>query len=170
MQQVLNAKNRNQAFLQFLFLFLITTGLVVAAVYFNFRMPGKLNSMLQDEISIQQSEEQYQQKFVSRVQEAKIYLDSMGKSGANVNLLDMQLTEKMTELLNLQQKDSSLYSRMDKVIVETFLELQQVKKSMINAGGNVEKIGTLESELDRCKSDLSTAQGQLDHFRKNPGS
>ncbi len=168
MQQVINAKDRNKAFFQFLGLFLVTVILVVGAVYFNYQMPGRINSMLRDEIGMQQSEAQYQQKFVSRMQEARTYLDSMGKSGVNGNLLDMQLTERMTELLNLQQKDSSLYGQMNKVIVETFLELQQTKKSLVGAGGNAEKISMLETELNKVKGELSMAQGQLDNFRKGP--
>ena len=166
MQQVLNANDRNKTFFQFLVLFLVTVMLVVGAVYFNYQMPGRINSMLQNEISMQQSEAQYQRKFVSRMQEARTYLDSMSKSGANANLLDMQLTERMTELLNLQQKDSSLYGQMNEAIIETFLELQQAKKSLVGAGGNGEKISMLETELNRVKGELSTAQGQLDHFRK----
>jgi hypothetical protein len=168
MQQVLNAKDRNQAFFQFLVLFLISVSLVVGAVYFNYKMPAKVNNILQDQINMQQSREQYQQKFIGRMLEAKLYLDSLSKDGVNVSLLDMQLTEHITDLLNLQQKDSSLYDQMDKVIIETFLELQQAKKALISSKGNLDKINSLEEELAKCKADLRTAQGQLDNFRKTP--
>lgn len=169
MLQVLNSKERNQAFLQFLLFFLITVMLAIGAVYFNFRVPEKENKLLREEVDMQRTESQNQQKFVSHMQQAKVLLDSMKKSQSDINLVDMQLTAKMNELLNLQQKDSSLYGKLNNAVVDAFLELQRNKKELIGLNEKAASVNELKAELTKCQEDLTTSQGQLDVLRKGTG-
>jgi hypothetical protein len=147
-------------------LFLVTVSLTVGAVYFNYRLPVKVNSVLRQEIDVQREEQSHQQRFVNRMKEAKVYLDSLGKPGVNIGLADMQLTSKMTDLLNLQQKDSSLYGQMNQVIVGTFLELQASKKQLVSLGNSQQEISDLKAELSRVNGELIITKGQLDALRQ----
>jgi hypothetical protein len=168
MQQVINAKDRNQAFAQFLVFFLIAVILTVAAVYFNFKMPSKLSSLLAEEVNNQRNEEAHQQRFLAQMHDTKSYLDSLLKKETNVSLVDMQLTEKITALLNLRQQDSTLSGQMNKAIIEAYLELQQARKTLISMNDQVAKIGELQADLAQCKNNLNATQLQLDNFRTKP--
>jgi hypothetical protein len=166
MQQVLNSKERNEAFLKFLVFFLVTLILVVLAIYFNFRLPIRENKMLQDEIETQRQQDMLQSKFVAKMQEAVILLDSLGKGGPNADQVNLQLSGKLAELNGLQLKDNNLYGKMDKAIVEKFSDLQLWKKNLLNLQEKADKISTLEADLNTTKSQLIQAQSDLDAYRR----
>ncbi len=166
MQQVLNSKERNEAFLKFLVFFLVTVILVILAIYFNFRLPVRENKMLQDEIETQRQQDMNQTKFVSKMQEAVVLLDSLGKGGPGADQVNLQLNGKLAEMAGLAQKDNNLYGKMDKAIVEKFSDLQLWKRNLLSLQEKADKIGTLEAELNTTKSQLIQAQADLDAYRR----
>jgi len=168
MQQVLNSKERNEAFLKFLVFFVVTLILVVVAVYFNFRLPVRENKMLQDEIETQRQQDMNQTKFVARMQEAIVLLDSLGKGGPNVDQINLQLNGKLAEIAGLQPKDNNLYGKMDKAIVEKFSELQSAKRTLSALQEKADKISAMEAELNTTKSQLIQANADLDAYRRQP--
>ena len=168
MQQVLNSKERNEAFLKFLVFFLVTLILVVLAIYFNFRLPVRENKMLQDEIETQRQQDMNQTKFVARMQEAVVLLDSLGKGGPNVDQINLQLNGKLAEIAGLQPKDNNLYGKMDKAIVEKFSELQSAKRALSALQEKADKISAMEAELNTTKSQLIQANADLDAYRRQP--
>mgnify|MGYP006203762327 CR=1 FL=1 len=46
---ILNKKERFNAFMLFLLMFFITTGVLIAAIFFNFKLPLKENDVLKNE-------------------------------------------------------------------------------------------------------------------------
>lgn len=166
MQQVLNSKERSEAFLKFLVFFVVTLILVILAIYFNFRLPIRENKMLQDEIETQRQQDMNQSKFVTKMQEAVILLDSLGKGGPNADQINLQLNGKLAEMAGLQQKDNNLYGKMDKAIVEKFSDLQLWKRNLLSLQEKADKISTLEADLNTTKSQLIQANADLDAFRR----
>src|ERR1700733_10967550 len=108
MQQILNSQERTQAFVKFLVFFLVTVALVMLAVFFNYHLPSRENKMLQDEVDVQRQQDANQQKFVNRMQEAIVLLDSLEVSNTNLEQINLQLNGKIGELAVLQQKDNTL--------------------------------------------------------------
>lgn len=169
MQQVLNSQERNQAFLKFLLFFLVTVVLIIAAIFFNYRLPIRENKMLQSEVDIQRTEDVNQQKFIGLMQDAIRLLDSMDKKGTNVAQIDLQVNSKLQELAALQQKDNSIYGQMDKMIIDKLGNLQQDKKILQDARDNTNKLSAAQSDLEKCQSENIQLHGQLDGFRKANG-
>ena len=170
MQQILNSQERTQAFIKFLVFFLITVALVILAVFFNYHLPSRENKMLQDEVDIQRQQETNQQRFVNKMQEAIILLDSLDVSNTNLEQINLQLNGKIGELAVLQQKDNTLYGKIDKVIVDRLQELQQKQRQLESLSDKAGKLVSLQTELDKCKSDLAVANAALDGYRKASGN
>jgi hypothetical protein len=166
MQQVLNSKERNEAFLKFLVFFVVTLILVILAIYFNFRLPVRENKMLQDEIETQRQQDMNQTKFVAKMQEAVVLLDSLRKGGPNADQVNLQLNGKLAEMAGLQQKDNNLYGKMDKAIVEKFSDLQLSERNLLNLAEQQGKMNAMETELNNTKSQLVQAQADLDAYRR----
>src|SRR5882757_10755206 len=168
MQQVLNSKERNEAFLKFLLFFVVTLILVILAIYFNFRLPVRENKMLQDEIETQRQQDMNQTKFVAKMQEAVILLDSLGKGGPGTEQINLQLNGKLAELSGLQLKDNNIYGKMDKAIVEKFSDLQSLKRRLQTLQEKEDQISRMEAELNNTKTQLIQAQSDLDAYRRLP--
>jgi len=169
MQQVLNSQERNQAFLKFLLFFLVTIVLIVTAVFFNFRLPTRELKILQSEADVQRTQEVNQQKFVGRMQEAILLLDSLDKKGVNFEQISLQVNSKMQELAVLQQKDNTIYGQMDKMIIDKLTDLQQAKRALLEAKDNTSKLSVAQTDLDKCQQENIQLHGQLDGLRKTSG-
>ncbi len=169
MQQVLNSQERNQAFLKFLLFFLITVVLVIAAIFFNFRLPVRENKMLQSEVDIRRVQDVNQEKFAAKMQDVTHYLDSLKKSTANFEQIGLLVNSKLGELSVLQQNDLTIYGRIDKIIVTELYDLQQQITALHEQGANAEKLQNMQTELDKVKSENIQLNGQLDQYRKGTG-
>jgi|SRR5882757_1318542 len=167
MQQVLNSKERNEAFLKFLLFFLVTVILIVLAVFFNYRLPRSENKVLQEEVNMQRQQEAAQAKFVTKMNEAVVLLDSMDKGAANVEQVNSQLTGKLTEMELLRQKDDpSPYGRMHNAILDKLFQLQQSKASVRDLRKKADLYNSAQDELNTVKSQLAAANNELDAIRR----
>ena len=169
MQQVLNSQERNQAFLKFLLFFLITVALIIAAIFFNFYLPVREKKMLQSEVDIQRVQDVNQERFATKLQDVAYYLDSMKKNTANYEQVGLIVNGKLGELSVLQQKDITIYGRIDKIIVEEMYDRQQEIKALHDQGTELSKLQLVQEELQKSKSDNIILNGQLDQLRKASG-
>ena len=62
------------------------------------------------------------------MEEIKMLEDSIDKPGGNGQLLNSITELKLKELSDLKQMDNSLYGKLNKVIFEILIQLQQAKK------------------------------------------
>jgi len=161
MLQILNSKERNQAFFKFLIFFLITVILIVWAIFFDYKMPVRENSMLQDKLTSQRQQEYNQQVFVQRMQETIQLLDSLDKPGTNQAQVSNQLSAKLSDLGELQGSSNTLNGKMNKVIVDRLADLHQTKQS--NSKKSI-TLTELESQLRTCKAELEKAQDRIDRL------
>lgn len=165
MQQILNSKERKNAFFKFLAFFFVTVILVVTAVYFNFRLPLQQNEKLQKERVAQNMRDDKQEHFVAIMDNALQLLDSLDKDKVNQEQVAMQIEVKIKEMNDIRPGDRSAYDRMNKAIVERFSELKDNKKKLKSSESDKNRIEELQTELTRVKGELSTKEGQLDILR-----
>ncbi|HET9276729.1 MAG TPA: type VI secretion system TssO [Flavitalea sp.] len=159
MPNVINAYERNQAFLKFLAFFLLTTISIVCAVYVDFRgLPQKRQKLLEQQFANQRTELQVQQQFVLQMEKAKILLDSLDKSGNDRVKVETELTGKLTDMQTLKTGDTSLNSKLNNTILDSFIELQRLKKEL-------GELRSLRAEVGQLKADLKYAESSLDDYR-----
>ena len=169
MQQVLNNQERNQAFLKFLLFFLITIVLVIAAVYFNVRLPVVENKELQKQMTVYNQQDMSQEVFVKNMDEAVVYLDSLDKDPKNQEQIVMQLGAKIENLNKLQQKGNSPYARMNAMITYRPTEMKNQKMQLNKLTGKAETLADIEKKLNDCQVQLIQKDAQLDALRKGGG-
>ncbi|HKH60765.1 MAG TPA: type VI secretion system TssO [Flavitalea sp.] len=162
MPNVINAYERNQAFIKFMAFFLLTIISIVCAVYVDFRgLPQKRQKLLDEQFANQRSESQVQQQFVLQMEKAKILLDSLEKSGKDRLKVEAALAGKLNDMQNIKLIDTSLNGKLNNTILESFLELQQLKKEL----GELRMLPAKLADLD---AKLKDAENSLDEYRSRP--
>lgn len=165
--EVLNKKERLSSFLFFLLFFSITIGIILAAVYFDFYIPKKELTELREENYKMQTEFNFQEKFAAKLEEAKIYTDSLGVKGqdfyynqqrANDAIIDMQ---KM-----IPAGDSLLRNNMYDNMVLAYRQLIQEKKTVNLLGGSKEEIDNLLQQIETYKKELEIVKRDLEVCRQ----
>ena len=159
MPHVINSNERNQAFIKFMIFFLITTILVVSAVYVDFRgLPRERQRLLEREFANHRSEIQVQRQFVMVMERAKTLLDSLENSGKDRPKVEALLTGKLNDMQSIKLVDTSLNGKLNNAIFDSFIELQQLKREL-------GELRTLPSTVAELNAQLKDALRSLDDFR-----
>jgi hypothetical protein len=166
MSSVLNSKERNRAFLKFLFFFIISVWLIVGAVYFNMQVPYKENNVLREQVTRYRNQSIAQEKFVSSMDQAKVLIDSLKQPGVNSMYLNQQIAGKLRELTDLQYKDSSMYSRMNKNVLDLYLRYQDATNKVVSMGDLPKQLDDYKTRFEQSQRDLDQARRDLDLLRR----
>lgn len=166
MQTVLNSRERNRAFLKFLVFFIVSAWLIAGAIYFDTRMPTKENEVLREQVSRYRAQSIAQEKFVNSMDEAKIMIDSLKQPGVNNPYLNQQIAAKLRELADLQYKDSSMYSRMNKNVLDLYLRYQDATNKITSMGDLPRQLEDYKTKYDQAQRDLDQARRDIDLLRR----
>ena len=162
MPHVINANERNHAFIKFLVFFIITTILIVSAVYVDFRgLPLQRQKLLEREFANRRAETQMQRQFVLQMEKAKALLDSLENSGKDRAKVESSLSLKLNDMESTKHADTSLNGKLNRTILDSFLELQQLKKELRELRAAPAKMAELEAKL-------RDAERSLDEYRSRP--
>lgn len=130
MQQVINGKERSQAYFKFLLFFVITVLVVVLAVFFDFYMPRKENKLLKEEVYIHRTQEANQQKFVDKMMRTISLIDSMDKSTRDAQQLQPQVEALIQDMTVLKENSGALYGQLNNAIVKEMNDLLYQKRQV----------------------------------------
>ena len=166
MPMVLNSKERNQTFLKFLLFFVLAVILICSAVYFNMRIPVKENEVLRSEVSRYQTQHIAQEKFVDNMDAAKLLIDSLRQPGVNAAYINQQIAAKLRDLTNLQYEDSSVYSRMNKSVLDLYLRYQETTNEIVKYKDLPQQLEDYKSKYEQSQRDLDQARSDLDQLRR----
>lgn len=162
MLTVLNAKDRNSAFIKFIVLFMITIVLIISAAWVDFRgLPEARKNFLEQQYELQRVEVQNQEEYVLHMERARALLDSLGRNPDNQTQTEILLTGKLNDMERTRQKDSSLNGKLDARILEAFMELQRMKKERI-------ALQELAGKAKALAQELAQTQAALDAYRSRP--
>jgi DNA repair exonuclease SbcCD ATPase subunit len=160
MQTILNQKDRTDAFFKFLFFFLVTVALVVAAVYINFKLPVQENRMLKSRNLAFEIQERNQELFVTTMNESIVLIDSLrNKNPPNYEQVEADLEQKLKELNAIQQTDQSVIGVLNKAIVRNLYHINKQQKDLREAQAALSKNAGDISEL---RQDLADAKAKLE--------
>jgi len=167
MANIVNAKERDTAFWKFLGFFLLSTLLVVSAIYFDTRMPFKDNAIMREQISSYKTQAVSQEKFVRSMDEAKGLIDSLSRPGSNNVYLNQMIAAKIRELAQLQYKDSSMYSRLNKNVLDVFLRYQEATNKVVGIGDLPRQLEDYKAKYEQAQRDLDNTRRDLDVLRRS---
>ncbi|PZP44793.1 MAG: hypothetical protein DI598_14100 [Pseudopedobacter saltans] len=164
-QSIVNQKDRSVHFWKFFVLFLLSTGLIVAAVYFNYHLSDRETEMLRSEVKAFRIQEEAQSKFASTMEDAKKLIDSLSLPGVPVNFIDQQASDKIKQLSSTQYVDSSIYGALNRSIVNTLLQYEKYTLKVVNYGNAPKDLEELKLKYDQSQRDQEELKKNLDNCR-----
>jgi hypothetical protein len=167
MAHILNVRERDTAFWKFLAFFILSTLLVVSAVYFDTRIPAKDNAIMREQISSYKTQAISQEKFVRSMDDAKSLIDSLSRPGSNNVYLNQQIAARIRELAQLQYKDSSMYSRLNKNVLDVFLRYQEAANKVVSMGDIPRQLDDYKAKYEQAQRDLDNTRRDLDVLRRS---
>ena len=160
MEQVLNAKERMQAFWRFILFFAISVICILLCVFFFYQVPKKENAFLRKNTDLYQQHTNSEEKFTAAMQDATSLIDSLDKPGANVAYLNQLIGRKLTDMTLL--KDNTDVSSKQNLI---FLNIINMISRYQDAKTKLISLKDVSAQLDKAKNDYLQCNQQLEQAK-----
>lgn len=146
--QPINKEERRKAFINFLLLFILSTGIIIAIVFFSIQVPFKQNEQLTQQISVFQKERDFSQIFFIQMSGISNMLDSINTNSLRPDLLDGDITEGIKTLNSKVNTDSVGDKNIYANVVQVLADLQSSKKQLRDRTGKDDNINELKKTID----------------------
>ncbi|WP_298479586.1 type VI secretion system TssO [uncultured Maribacter sp.] len=161
-----NEKERNKSFLKFMALFVVTTLLIMGAVFLNYRVPHKENELLRERAKLIEQETEFQRGFAAEIKGTRNLLDSLDLKGQNISYLNDLISQKLVGIQgSLPAKDSTFKYTMYKNILDILVDYQKSKKELNALSDAKNQIEEFQTELEKTQQELEQAKRDLDILR-----
>ncbi|HJT75148.1 MAG TPA: type VI secretion system TssO [Chitinophaga sp.] len=164
--RVLNKQERTNAFLWFLLFFVITVGLFVLAVFFNYQVPSRENADLRKQLSSFREEQAFQGEFLQKMDRVKNNLDSINLPNQNANYMDQAIAQDLVNLRGSIPKDAVSHYGLYNNIIQNLLSLQQSKQQLRGLQDAQQTIAELKEKISDLNKELENARNELDYNRQ----
>ncbi|MDV6167392.1 type VI secretion system TssO [Flavobacterium sp. DG1-102-2] len=165
--EILNKKERLSAFLLFLLMFAITTSVLVAAIFFNFRLPLKENEVLKAENEKILSEFNFQKTFADKVEYIATLVDSLDKAPESFQFTEQTIN---VELVNLNEKIQAKGSKENNKLYDntiiTIKELVNTKKQLLTVADSKKDLEALNSQIKAYEEENKDLLRELELSRQ----
>ena len=144
---ILNKKERFNAFMLFLVMFLITTGVLITAIYFNFKLPIKENEVLKmenDKLNMQFS---FNKLFSGKVEEINKLVDSLDASPDSFQFIEQSINYELVQLQEKIPNDTIVDSRLYQNVILTYKTYVTTKKKLLEINDSKKEITKLTQDL-----------------------
>ena len=164
--RVLNKQERTSAFLWFLLFFVVSVGLFVLAIFFNYQVPAKENDDLRKQLTSFRQEQAFQGDFLQRMEKVKNNLDSVNLPGQNANYMDQVVAQDLVTMRNSIPKESVTHYGLYNNVIQNLLSIQQGKQQMRGLQNAQQTIAELKEKIADLNRELETTRNELDYNRQ----
>ncbi len=168
--QVLNKQERTTAFLWFLLFFVVTVGLFVIAVFFNYQVPVRENTVLRKELNTFRQEQAFQADFSQNLDKVKANLDSINMPSQNAVYMDQQIGKTLSNMHDAIPRDVVTHYGLYDNFVQMGLSLQQSKQQLRGLQDAQRTIAELKEKVQDLTSQLDRAESQSEYYKRLSGS
>ena len=147
-----NKSQRTKAFINFIVLFVVCITIILTTVFFSIQVPVRQANDLSSKMYQVDKERASSNNFFFKLSEIIEMLDSVNNAN-NPELLDVQITQKINDLLTKVNSDSSLLNNklIYTKIAVSMINLQNTKASVRKATKKETDVNVLQANYDKLQ-------------------
>ncbi|PQL90673.1 type VI secretion system TssO [Apibacter adventoris] len=159
--EVLNKKERVTSFLLFILLFLITTVIIVLAIFYNYQLPLKEIAELKKQNQSMINEFSYQGRFEHQMETLKKYIDSIDMPNQDVYYYQQKA---INMVINMEQGIPPQDSIRRGLLYKNFL---LTSRSLIDSKKTIKTYGKSKAEIDTLLAQIQTYKRQIEIMKRD---
>lgn len=163
---ILNKKERTSAFLLFLLMFIITTGVLFFAIFFNYKLPIKENEVLKNENDKILAEFNFQKSFSDKIEHIGVLIDSLDKSPESFQFIEQNITYELVELKEKIPADSDQSLKLYDNVIISLKDLVNAKKLLLQVDDSKKQIDLLNEQIKAYDQDNKDLIRELEMVRQ----
>jgi len=144
---ILNKKERTSAFLLFLLMFIITTAVLILALFYNYKLPLKENEVLKSENDKILNEFNFQKKFSDKIEHISVLVDSLDKSPESFQFTEQTINFELVHLKEAIPAESDKTLRLYDNVILTITDLVNAKRLLLQVNDSKKQIDELNNQI-----------------------
>jgi hypothetical protein len=152
MPQALNEKEHNQAFLKFLFFFVVTVLMVISAIFINFEIPGQELKILRERSDNYRNKQIAEENFKNTLSEF-IAITNRSDSSSKAEI-QSEVSPKLEALLRAEIDNSTTRIKLNRAIYE-------IANKYLDAKLRLADFRDIETEITRLKNKNTELEADL---------
>ncbi|UGU17167.1 type VI secretion system transmembrane protein TssO [Sinomicrobium kalidii] len=162
--EILNKKERVSAFLLFLLMLVITVGILVFAVFFNYKLPWKENEALKHENDRIMNEFRYQENFSAKIDELTTSIDSLDRAEDGFQFLEQTINLELAKLREGIPADKEVFKQtlLYNNVILNLNDLVKTKRKLQLLRQSEEQIDELKGQVDEYEEIINELKRELE--------
>ena len=161
---ILNKKERFNAFMLFLLMFFITTGVLITAVFFNFKLPLKENEVLKSENDKMNAQFTFNKDFTDRMEAIGKLVDSLDKSPESFQFIEQSINYELVDLKQKIPNDTVVSPRLYDNMILTVKSYVNVKKKLFLSKDSSKEVDDLKDEIKDLEDENKDLARKLEYM------
>ena len=157
-----NSPERRKAFIRFVIFYIISTALIITAVFFGLQVPFKENKQLQSQLETVYKERDFDRKFFELMSETRKMLDTVNSAGTKTEFVEGRIDRKIQEMDAILNKDSISGKKIYSELVLIFNEAKNDKKLIRLASDKDATVKLLDEQIKQLKQNLEGWRTEYD--------
>jgi len=163
---ILNKKERLSAFLLFLLMFIITTGVLITALFYNYKLPLKENEILKAENDKILTQFNFQKQFSEKIEQISVMVDSLDKSPESFQFIEQKINFELVELNEKIPADSDQDLKIYDNVILTVKDLVNAKKMLLQVNDSKKEIEVLNTQIKSYEDENKDLIRELELVRQ----
>lgn len=161
---ILNKKERFNAFMLFLLMFFITTGVLITAVFFNFKLPLKENEVLKTENDKMNAQFTFNKDFTDRMEAIGKLVDSLDKSPESFQFIEQSINYELVDLKQKIPNDTVVSPRLYDNMILTVKSYVNAKKKLFLSKDSSKEVDDLKDEIKDLEDENKDLARKLEYM------
>ncbi len=162
---ILNKKERFNAFILFLLMFFITTGVLITAIFFNFKLPLKENEVLKTENDKMNAQFTFNNDFTKKMEDISKLVDSLDRAPESFQFIEQSINYDLIELKEKIPNDSLVNRDLYENFIITTSEFVKTKKKLFLSKDSKKEVDDLKEEIKDLEDENKDLAKQIELMR-----
>lgn len=159
---ILNKKERFNAFMLFLLMFFITTGVLITAVFFNFKLPLKENEVLKTENDKMNAQFAFNTEFTKKMEDISKLVDSLDNAPESFQFIEQSINYDLVELKEKIPNDSLVNRDLYENFIITTSQYISAKKKLFLSKDSKKEVDGLKDQIKDLEDENKDLSKQLE--------
>ncbi|MBC7829328.1 MAG: hypothetical protein H7122_16385 [Chitinophagaceae bacterium] len=149
-----NSPERKKAFIRFVIFYLISTALIITAIFFGLQVPFKENKQLQSQLDVVYKERDFDRKLFNLMSETRKMLDTVNSAGTKTEVVEGRINQNILQMDAMLNKDSIAGKKIYSELVLIFNDAKNDKKLIRAASDKDATVKIKDQEIKELKQNL----------------
>ena len=158
---ILNKKERFNAFMLFLLMFFVTMIVLITAIFFNYKLPIKENEVLKHENDKMNMQFSFNKEFSNKIESINKLVDSLDAAPESFQFIEQSINYELVQLQEKIPNDTIVDSRLYQNVILTYKTYVTTKKKLLEINDSKKEITKLTQDLKEVSEENKDLARQL---------